>query len=396
MRKKSILSMLLILTTVMLMMAGCGQPAKESGSDTKTDENMTVGESETKETQSAAGTDSTKEAAGDVSMTDGYYFENTTGLNSFYHFNEDGTYYGKFFDGGMTDAGTWKLLEEEMEYSVSGGADGDFGTLEDNEKATASQVIELTSYLNGASLKIAYDNDKLCDTTLGGMALNKTLEHKADYNYVASVEETPIIIAEFYANDSVGSMLTLNHDKTFGDTTGDTYLNGTWEMTDSKNYTLTYADGTTASLVISDDNKSAALTLADGAKLALSASVEEEGEATVVMTLEAKEAQVGLPMGVDVLLNAYSDGTCELAVYVAAVDATLVADTGTYTADAAMQFVFTFEKAGEIAGTPNYETATESGVDVSADYAADVTVEFNGAETPLTINSTLTGTYQAQ
>ena len=138
------------------------------------------------------------------------------------------------------------------------------------------------------------------------------------------------------------------------------------------------------------------MTPSDGTALELAASIDSGEEAQVIMTLEAKEAQVGLPMGVDVLLNAYDDGTCQLAVYVAAVDATLVADTGTYTVDAAMQFTFTFEHAGEIAGTPDYESASESGITVSAAYTADATVEFNGTQTPLSIDSTLTGTYQGQ
>ncbi len=395
MSKKGISLMLLALVTCIGLLAGCGKSASESD---KKAESTTETVAPVTDASGESSSDTTGENApsGDAAMTDGYYFENTTGLNSFYHFNEDGSYYGKFFDGGVVDAGTWKLLDEAMEYSVNGGADDDFGTLEDNEKATAPQVIELTSYLNGSVLKIAYDNDKLCDTTLGGMAGNKTLEHKADYEYVASVEETPIIICEFYANGSVGSMLTLNHDRTFGDTTGDTYLNGTWEMTDATNYTLTYTDGSTAQLSVSDNKKTAEMTLADGTVVALADSTEPENENAMVLSLEAKDAQVGLPMGVDVYLNAYSDGACELAVYVAAVDATLIADTGTYTVDAAMQFVFIFDNAGEIAGTPDYESATESGISVSADYAADVTVEFNGTQTPLSINSTLSGTYQGQ
>ena len=394
MKKRSMLLLLLVCVTCMGLLAGCGKSNAETDKKAETPGG-------TKSTEAAGASESTvaepeTKPSGEAAMTDGYYYENTTGLNSFYHFNEDGTYYGKFFDGGVVDAGTYKVLDEEMEYSVSGGADEDFGTLEDNESATAPQVIELTSYLNGSVLKIAYDNDKLCDTTLGGMAGNKTLEHKADYNYVASVEETPIIICEFYSGGSVGSMLTLNHDKTFGDTTGDTYLNGTWEMIDGNNYTLTYTDGSTAQLAISEDKRSSTLTPADRTALELAASLDSGEEAQTVLILEAKEAQVGLPMGVDVLLNAYDDGTCDLSVYVAAVDATLVADTGTYTVDAAMQFVFTFENAGEVAGIPDYESASESGIEVSATYTADVAVEFNGTQTPLSIDSTLTGIYQGQ
>lgn len=396
MRKKGILLVLLALTTGLGLLAGCGNSKAESDKSTTASTTDVTAAATDGAGESGSKTDASQAPSGEVSMTDGYYFENTTGLTSFYHFNEDGSYYGKFFDGGVVDAGTWKLLEEPLEYSVNGGADDDFGTLEDNEKATAPQTIELTSYMDGSVLKLAYDNDKLCDVTLGGMAGNKTLEHKADYNYVASVEETPIIICEFYAGGSVGSMLSLNHNRSFGDTTGDAYLDGTWDMIDAKNYTLTYADGSTKQLAISEDGKTATLTGADGTELALDDGSAADGEAQVVLTMEAKDAQVGLPMGVDVVLNAYSDGTCQLAVYVAAVDATLIADTGTYTSDEAMQFTFTFEKAGEIAGIPDYDSATEAGISVSAQYKADVTVEFNGTETPLSIDSTVTGTYAPQ
>ncbi|MFR8317189.1 MAG: hypothetical protein ACLU94_03470 [Catenibacillus sp.] len=395
MKKSKMMVSLLTLTMSMGLMFGCSAPADTGNKDTKETKD-TIAEAGVQSTENTGEAETERAADGHVSITDGYYHENSTGLNSFYRFNEDGSYYAKFFDGGVVDTGTWQILDESLEYSTSGGADEDWGTVEDNDKATAPQIVEVTSYLDGSVIKMAYDGDKLCDIVLGGMAGNKTMAHEADYNYVASVEEVPIIIAEFYANNSVGSMLTLNHDKTFGDTTGDLFLNGTWEMTDSKNYKLTYADETTAVLAIGEDGKSAVLTLADGSAIELADRIDNGEAAVAVMTLEAKDAQVGLPMGVDLLLNAYDDGTCELAVYVAAIDTTIVADTGTYAVDAAMQFTFTFENAGEIAGVPNYDSATESGIEVTAEYVADVVIDNAGTQTPLSIRSALTGYYAPQ
>lgn len=43
---------------------------------------------------------------------------------SFVRLNEDGTYYAKYFDGGVMEAGTYRVLDEDMEYYADGGTDG--------------------------------------------------------------------------------------------------------------------------------------------------------------------------------------------------------------------------------------------------------------------------------
>lgn len=118
-------------------------------------------------------------------------------------------------------------------------------------------------------------------------------------------------------------------------------------------------------------------------------------EAVVVATMRLDDAQVGLPMGVGLRLDCYSDNTAILVVEVAQIGAELEADRGSYEISPAMVFTFRFEKAGEVTGAPDYATATDSSVEINVEYKADVEVEFNGSATPLTIDAVLNGTYSA-
>ena len=118
-------------------------------------------------------------------------------------------------------------------------------------------------------------------------------------------------------------------------------------------------------------------------------------EPVIVTTLRCEDAQVGLPMGVALRLDCYDDGSTVLMVEIAQIGAELEADRGTYTVSETMKYTFAFDKAGEVVGEPDYATATESSVDINVAYAADVEVEFNGANTPLSIDSTLNGIHNA-
>lgn len=363
---------------------GCGDQGQTKEPET---ESLSGGEGESL-TEDTGGEES-------VQMWDGYYQDTSTGMLSFVHFNEDGTYYAKYFEGGMTDAGTWELLEEETEYFLDGGADEDYATEEDNTKATAPQAIEMVSYTSGAAVKVAYDNDCLCDMSLGGMANHRTLDHNAEYAYNPDTDETAIELFVFYADNNIGSNFILSHNKTFVDVTGDAYQDGSWVMKGAGVYALTYSDGSEATLTIGQDGKSASLAKADGSETQLSDTYGEDGDTSdmVVLSLRAEDAQVGLPMGVNLRLDCYGDNTCKLIVEVAQVGAELEADTGTYSVSETYQYTFTFEKAGEVTGTPDYASATESSLDVEAVYKAETEVEFNGGVTPLSIDSSLKGTY---
>ncbi|MDR1643991.1 MAG: hypothetical protein LBT59_30195 [Clostridiales bacterium] len=432
----------------------------------------------------------------EVKLTDGVFECLNPDLPqpTYYKFKEDGTYYGRFFSGGVIEAGTYAVLDESKEYSVDAGADADFATLEDNAKATADQVIEVTSF-SGTVQKMAFANDTLLDVALGSMSSHQNCEHNPSFPYDED-DETPIVVEIFYADNLEGSSVTLYHSKTFVDYTGDIGEEGKWEKTGDNSYSLvsddtgaTYTltkDGSLAaydkngetlelnSVIISADTPMTTLSAKDAqvglpmgvdvnlelykdgtAKLlvyvaAVDATLEadtatyvqEEGNyiltfekagtinstggtlvysgestvdsggtempltfdnlelagefveagATLLITFEAKDQQVGLPMGVDLKIECYSDNTAKLLVYVAAVDATLEADAGTYGVADVFNFTFKFEKAGDIASVPDYASATPTSIAASVPYKGDVSVDFAGNSTPLSIDASLLGT----
>lgn len=149
---------------------------------------------------------------------------------SFVHFNEDGSYYSSYFDKAVVDAGVWEVLDEELEYSVDAGPDGDANTVEDNTKAAAAQVVALTSYQTGETVKIAYVDDQLCDMSMAGLANHRNLAHDAGYAYNPATDETSIQLYVFYAGNSIGSNITLSHDRSFVDVTGDTFMDVTCKL----------------------------------------------------------------------------------------------------------------------------------------------------------------------
>lgn len=320
-----------------------------------------------------------------VNLWDGYYTDESTGMLSFVRLNEDGTYYAKYFDGGVMDAGLWELVEEATTYQVS---------FESTETKDSTQTIILTSYSTGTPVRVAYVDDQLCDMSLGGMANHRTLEHKADYAYDPAVDEVAIQLYVFYANNDIGANFILNHDRTFEDVTGDTFASGKWEMNGTGEYKLTYDGGDTASLTVDPSGKSAVLTKADNTTVELKDDYREGDDSAVqVMNLRAEEVEVGLPMKVNLRIDGYKDGSCKLIVEVAQVGAELLADEGTFEVSEAMKPTFHFNLAGDIEGEPDYAGATESGIPFNVTYTGSVEPEFNGANTPMAIDSAFTGTY---
>ena len=226
------------------------------------------------------------------------------------------------------------------------------------------------------------------DMSLGGLGNHRNLRHKADYTYVAENEEMPIEIAVYFAGGSTGSAITLAHDGSFVDATGDELLDGTWKQEGTSEYTLTYADGTEGSLKIADDKKTA--ELARGEEKVTVETMEEEGSA---FTLSNPSVEVGVPITVELRLDCAADGTCELFLVVSQINAEISIDKGTYTMSDVAKGGFEFEKAGACEAMPDYETATDNGVDVNLSYKANMSVELNGQSSDIRIDAVLTGTY---
>jgi hypothetical protein len=376
MKKKSMLAVILALVLMMAVLpAGCGKAddaAKGNGSkenDAKTDE-------------------ATDAKSGEVQMWDGYYYYIIAdmGIESFVRFNEDGTYYASYFDDAATDAGTYEVLDEELDYYPDTTGD-DVGDA-DGEAVKASQVVALTSYVTGETQKVAYVDDALLDMSLGGLGNHRNLRHKADYAYVVENEEMPIEIAAYFAGGSTGSAITLGHNGSFMDATGDELLEGIWEQKGAGEYALTYDDGTKGTLKIADDKKTAELTRGDEVVV-----VEAMGAEGSMFTLSNPSVEVGVPITVELRLDCAEDGTCELFLVVSQVDAEISIDKGTYTMSDVAKGSFEFEVAGACEAAPDYETATDNGVDVNLAYKADMNVSLNGQSADISIDTVLTGTY---
>ena len=339
------------------------------GGDSKTDDTA-----KTEEKKENAMTEGIYELQGDPEIS----------LQCFIRFNEDGTYYGSFFDKGVVEAGTYEVLDEELEYYSGPGEDGDYEAVDDNETATAEQVIVLTPYGGGAEQKCAYVDDQLVDITLGGMSTHKTLTHNTEYAYDPAADETPIAVYTYYANEEEGASLTLYHDKTFVDYTGETGVEGTWEDNGDAAYTLTDEDSNAYTLTVKDDGTAEYVKGEETLTLG--------GLAAEQLTFAAEDVQVGLPMGVGVSIVCAEDGTCQVIVSVEEVGAEMVVDQGTYEVAEIYNYTFSFETAGTIAGEADFASATPTSIEVNVPYKADVTGDFQGNQTPMSIDATLNGT----
>jgi hypothetical protein len=363
----------------MLTLSACG------GSETTTTTTTAAPEETTTEAPEETTTEATEPeetgiAAGRFEIT----VPGAEDLETYIKFNGDGTYYAFFFGGGVIEAGTYEVVDEAVEYFADAGADGDYATAEDNTVETSEQAVVFTSY-EGKTQTVAYVDNELRDMELGGMSSNQTAIHNPEFEYDPANEQA-VVVRQYFFDGQEGASLTLYHNKTFVDYTGEIGDEGTWEMNDDGSFTLTSTENDDAEYTLTGDQ--AAASYEKGSEtLELSATA---GDAAV-MVFEAKEIQVGLPMPVDMRLDLMADGSVKAFIYVAAVDADLEVDAGTYTVADIFNYTFTFETAGEIAGEADFATATESSVEVNVPYKADVTADFQGTETPMSIDTVLNG-----
>ena len=327
-------------------------------------------------------------AAESGSLTDGWWLlhDEEITMKCFYHFNDDGTFYGYFFDGGVVQAGTYEIVEG-VDYAADAGADGEYDT-GDETMAVSDYAIACTTY-DGQTFTLPVAGDQIVDAPMGGMSNHRTLNHAADYAYVGKNEEIPIAIRTFYADNRVGSSFTIYHDHSYVEYVSEMGDEGTWSTEDFTTFQLVSEWGGEAVLQV--NGSEAAYTTVDGDVLVLS-DVITAGDDEVVYTFAAEGAEVGLPMPVDVKLVCFGNGKAEILVYVAAVDAELTADQGTYTITDRINLHFSFEKAGEVDGVPDYNSATASSISINVPYKADTEVEFMGNAAQLQMDLSLTGT----
>lgn len=307
-----------------------------------------------------------------AAITDGYFTAQVAGMKVFYHFSEDGTYYGSAYDGGKNDAGTYVLADGGIEYYADLKDWSQMGAVDDNyvesSKTTSSQKLTLTSYLGGEPQVIAYETGKMCDFLLMGQSKNVTLTQDATYNYIAADEETPIAIATYYYENNSMNTLTLYHDKTYKDYTGLNGGNGTWVKT-STGYTLTNSSDAERTLTVSGDSVSYKIGN-DTHELTTTTS-------EAVAVFEAEEISIAGIAGMEeaqncpVKLNVYGTGSCELVMSFAGND--VVVDTGTCVIDDSGMFpsyTFTFEHV-TVTAEPDYSTATLTSITIKATVTAN-------------------------
>ena len=340
-----------------------------------------------------AAPDSTEQQA---SITDGYYTTQINGMLCFYRFNEDNTYYGYFFDGGVTDAGTYELANKSMDYYETYKEDE---TPDENSKKTASQVIALTSYAGGEVQEIPLDGDRLCDFTAGGMKHHAFMDHEPDFAYNAEEMEPAIVVQTLYANNDSGMTLTLYHNRTFVDYTGDARVGGTWAPADG-GYTLTTEGGDAYTLTMGDPEST---YVKGGETVTLTAKVTS-GAVAATFEPDGEVAIFGVP-GMDdgansaVKLAVYDNDTMELIADIFGNE--VVVDKGTYTVDTTgpiPAYTFAFESAGELAAQPDYATATQSSIVLNLSYAVtdaacSVSVGGNAMDLALSLETVLSCTY---
>ena len=321
---------------------------------------------------------------GEVKMTDGYYFyqgPRSGDMPCFIKFNEDGTYYAKYFMGAVVEAGLFVLIDKEMEYISDFGPDDEPDTVDD-VIATASQVVVLTNYATGLSQEIAFDDNMLCDFTMGGMSGHNTMEHKPDYSYNPDVEEIALAVQTFYYQNDAGSSLTLYHNRTFNDfTTAGEY--GGWAM-ENGIFVLTTDENKTYTLTVSDNGRMASYVKGSDT-LELSSTTSDALYAFVAVTMPE-----GLPMDVDIALNCKADGTAEVVISHAMMG-DIVVDNGTFIIENMVFITFELESGGIIMGEPDFDTASEAGITVHIPYQADVVIVTPDYEMPLSIDCILIG-----
>lgn len=222
------------------------------------------GSGEETETPGPVGPSGPGEPTEDKAEVAEYYFSGAAGAQvpCFFHFYEDGTYYAVLYGGAFKDAGTYELVEEDLEYmdkAVLGEVDPTTGQprekwLDPASKKTADSYIQLTSYgdvltynwLEGENDQaLLQPTDKLPLDGEGnivvGTSMSCIMTFEADdaYGDPGGVESNfRYEVVKFYADNNANKMLVLYHDHTYDDMTDGVIQNGTWTEGAENTYTL--------------------------------------------------------------------------------------------------------------------------------------------------------------
>lgn len=406
--QKTIFSMLMALG-LLLSIAGCGAPQDSQPSDS-----ASGAPTETPDTSPDVSPEESTDPAEGSQALGQYYTGDVAGMTAFFHFNEDGTYYCAFYDGGMTDAGTYTVVDGTLDYYTE--YDGDAKTFVESSKQTAERYVELTSYGQSAT-----DTQiPLVDDTLA--SVNNAMTHCmvltrddsfADPNGVES--NFRYVVLQLFAENNSVKTLTLYHDMSYEDLTGDLMTDGSYTIDGDGSYTLTESlEGTVFTLNV-DAEGAATLTGGEEEKTLRNAIVSErtfEGEFELT-TVDGETINVIQGQTAQAVLECNAaDGTytlsAHLEMYSGSVVLDFVLDEGTYeegTDATYMDMIPTFafnsnNEGAEINVERQFDqqalTATYT---VSLNLSAvTATIPFNGADfTPaITGSGTVTLTYTVE
>ena len=243
---------------------------------------------------------------GEVHVYDGAFIGSADGNTWYLKLKEDGTYYNQHLFSET--AGTWKLLDEDMQYNsatVPSGLDED---LDNPVYKTATQVIELAEY-GGKTIKYPYAEDKIWGVEMDWGMSHKILTHDPDYEWDESTE-TPVVVEQFYMQKDSSKSVALNHDGSFQDSINT--VSGTWTVADGV-YTLTARNGTTYTLTPSQDGATAEYKSGSGTvtlyETAISSIYAFNGKVTAVREggTDAKEYEFRLSL--------YENGDADIGFY---------------------------------------------------------------------------------
>ena len=332
------------------------------------------------------GSDDSDDTDTEPAVTGYFYYSFGSYLDSFFHFYEDGTYYIVMYGGSFTDAGTYELLEQDMDYYAEYDEDDDGNyTAVESSLGTASWVVSLTSYGDGITTEsvIALDDDTLWDVSTS-MSKHINFPYSEDYDDSSDIEETFAYAVEtFYYNNDSSLYLTLYHNFTFFDMTpDDTTYEGTWTVSGSV-YTLTEEDGDVFTLTVNGDGTATyvrgddTLELADELQIAYEftgSAVEGEGVYTVSndSTYQLAGNEMEFVIECDPTTKTYVL-VGKITIYGNALE--LAIDTGSYTDDGdpslgglAPLFVFESDNGATVTAAADTSTASSGYVAYTVTY----------------------------
>ena len=358
MKLKQILALLIAVSMLACICAGCGDTSTPAPTDAS----------------AATGNDPTEATAPQLSsdpltmIYEGYYsfsypVDGMDDMCAFFHFYPEAPVLGSVFYASyawnqIIFAGTYTVEEVEHEYTLY--ADRESSIAENPEKITGTAPYTITFFdFDGNVLdSCGYDGEHLYNdmTVVTGTGGNDYI-----YSHDTLGEASPCIktyngelgvsYLSFVAVEDKTCTVALQHNSTYTDLVG-MMVEGSWTMAenDDGTYTFTLEPNESydvgATLEVAADKMTATYTSADGATVMELVNASTTGP-KLVYQLKGLFDMGGDLGSADVILNMYDDGNCTVAM--TAFGSEMELDAGTYAIGADGYTInFAFDNAGEL------------------------------------------------